>query len=218
MKIQARARRRSASGFTLIEILITASLMSMVIGSVVMVARSNDNAYRSGVMTSELEARVANAVERVVAELQTAVFDSLDPDPGNAGIEQIEYVHATGMTGGNVDESSLRRLAFEYAIGEVDDGLDNNGNGLIDEGRLILTENAGEVDERRLVLTRWVAERLAGETQNGLDDNGNGLVDESGFVVERAGETLVVHLTVQRRDAGGLLMTRTARTSVRLRN
>ena len=111
----------------------------------------------------------------------------------------------------------FRSLSFEYEIGELDDGLDNNGNGLIDEGRLVLTENAGLTNDRR-VITRWVAELLEGELDDGLDNNGNGLVDEPGFLVERIGESLIVRVTLQKRDAEGRLMTRTARTSVRLRN
>jgi hypothetical protein len=68
------------------------------------------------------------------------------------------------------------------------------------------------------VLTHWVRELLEGEEENGIDDNGNGLVDERGFCVERFGETLVVRLTLQRADAEGHLLTRTAVTSTRVRN
>lgn len=207
-----------ASGLTLIETVISTALLALVIGSFVMISRASERAYRTGALASDLEARAAAVTERIVVELRTVVFESLVPDPEGVGAEQIEYVQATGMTDFDIDHSALRRLAFEYEIGELDDGLDNNGNGLVDEGRVILTEDVGEATERTRVLTRWVAERLEGELENGIDDNGNGLVDEPGFVIERTGEALTVRLTLQKVDEGRRLMTRSARTSVRLRN
>jgi hypothetical protein len=218
MKTSKRTRLSAASGMTLIEVVISAALLTLVIGSLVMVSQASGRAYRTGALASELELRAAAVTERIVTELRTVVFESLVPDPEVVGAERIEYVQATGMTGVDIEQSALRRLAFEYEIGELNDGLDNNGNGLVDEGRLILTENVGEVNERSRVLTRWVAERLEGELENGLDDNGNDLVDESGFVLERIGESLTVRMTLQKVDQGGRLMTRSIRTSVRLRN
>ena len=102
--------------------------------------------------------------------------------------------------------------------GEIDDGLDNNGNGLVDEGRVVLTENLGGADERDRILARRVRELLEGELDNGVDDNGNGLVDEKGFSFERMGESLVIRMTMERIDVGQRTIERSAQTSVRLRN
>jgi prepilin-type N-terminal cleavage/methylation domain-containing protein len=212
-------RRRQSAGFSLIEMMITVSLLSLVIGSVALLGNSNDRAYRTGAMAAYLEAKAAATTDQIVADLAIAGLESLSPDPiPGVGADSIQYLQATGLTAGEVEWSSLRRLAFEYEIGELDDGLDNNGNGLIDEGRVILTEDVGGPDEKSHVLTRWVREQFDGEEANGVDDNGNGLVDERGFFVERIGETLVVRLTLQRLNAEGLPMNRTARTSTRLRN
>ena len=82
-----------------------------------------------------------------------------------------------------------QRFEFVYDPDEVDDGQDNNGNGLIDEGRIVWTRNVGAPDERSVVLCHQVREYLEGEVPNGLDDNGNGLVDEKGLSFERNGET-----------------------------
>ena len=82
----------------------------------------------------------------------------------------------------------------------------------------MLVENLGEPDERRLVITRWVPELAAGELPNLLDDDGNGLVDEPGFYVQRQGETFLVRLSLQRRDAAGRLLSRSTATSTRIRN
>lgn len=56
------------------------------------------------------------------------------------------------------------------------------------------------------------------ELANAADDNGNGLIDERGFFLERAGETVIVRLMLQRRTADGAFLDRTSQTSMRLRN
>jgi hypothetical protein len=170
-------------------------------------------------MAAQLEAQATATIERMVIELSTVGLETVAPDPlPGVGCDGIQYLQATGMKDGVIEWTPLRRLAFEYEVGETNDGLDNNGNGLVDEGRIVLTEDVGRPGERSHVLTRWVRELSDGEEQNGLDDNGNGLVDERGFFLERIGETLVVRLTLQKLSAEGNLMSRTARTSVRLRN
>ena len=123
---------------------------------------------------------------------------------------------------GQVVWSPLRRLAFEYAPRVSNDGADNNSNGLVDEGRLVLTLDVGTPEERSVVLTNWVPELLEGELPNGIDDNQNGLVDERGFCIQRvadaAGDALLVRLSLQRRDANRRPLTKTIQARVRVRN
>jgi hypothetical protein len=219
MRLRARNRAAREAGTTLIEMLIVSSVLGVVLCSISMMGIASDHAYRTGTATSQLETQAVVTTERIVADLRTAVNDSLSPDPGaGVGASSIEYVQAIGLDAGDVVWSGLRRLAFEYEVGEVNDGIDNNGNGVSDEGRIVLTEDIGGAGERRRTLTHWVSEYLSGEEPNGVDDNGNGLIDEQGFVVERLGESLVIRLTLERGDAQGRTLTRTTRTSARLRN
>lgn len=203
----------------MVELVFVVALLGIVVSSLGMVSQSNGRAYRASALRAHLEAQAAATMEQLVVELSIAGRETLAPDPVEGlGADDFTYLLASEMDGDRVLWSPLRRLAFEYEIGELDDGLDNNGNGLVDEGRIVLTEDLGGADERRRVLTRWVREYLDGEEPNGLDDNGNGLVDERGFVVERRGETLQLHLTLQRLGTERQLLTRSARTSTRLRN
>jgi prepilin-type N-terminal cleavage/methylation domain-containing protein len=206
-------------GFSLVEVLVAAALLAVVLSSVALVGGAADKAYRTGTIESHLESKVAIAVDSMVDELRIAGVDTITPDPiPGVGASNIRYVQATGITNGEIDWTPLRTLRLELETGELDDGIDNNANGLIDEGRILLIEDLGGPDERQWVLTRWVAEFLEGEIENGLDDNGNGLVDESGFLVERIGESYVIRLTLQRRTVEGYLLTRTAQTSTKPRN
>jgi prepilin-type N-terminal cleavage/methylation domain-containing protein len=216
---RARTLVRAGAGYTLVEISIVVALLAIVVSAVMSIGVSSDRTYRTGTTAAHLEAQVETALARVVAELQVARRTSLTPDPlPGVGASSIEYVRPIGITNGVVQWSPTRRLALELEPGEIANGIDDNGNGLVDEKRLVLTEDVGGPSEHKYVITRWVRNLAAGEIANGADDNGNGLVDEPGFVVERFDETLVIRLTLERRDGEGRLRARAASTSVRMRN
>jgi hypothetical protein len=212
-KIQARA------GFSLVELAVSAAILFLVLTGVAVVSSASDRAYRTGTTTAQLEEQAATAVDRIVAELSIAGIDTFAvlPPTGKA-VKDLEYEKAVGYVDGDVIWTGPRWLRLELEAGELDDGLDNNHNGLVDECQVVLTEELGAADERRLVLTRWVSELAVGELANLIDDNGNGLIDEPGFCVVRSGETFAVRLSLQRRDAGGRLLSRSAATSTRVRN
>jgi hypothetical protein len=214
MKTLSRTRRTGTEGFTLIEISIASGILAVVIGSITMMALASDRAFQTGTTVAHLEARASGAMALIVQELSIAQHPAaIGPDG-----DTIDYFQAVDFIAGEPELTLPRRLAFEYEAGELDDGVDNNGNGLVDEGQVILTTDVGAATERRRVLTRWVPEMLAGELENGVDDNGNGLVDEPGFTMVQAGETITVRLTLQRVNSGGLSMSRSSVTSTRLRN
>jgi hypothetical protein len=210
---------RRRAGFTLVELAIAATLFAVVLGSVALVAGSSERMYRTESVHSHLEAQAGRAMQVVCEELRTAGIDTLFPAPA-AGVaaSAVQYVQAIGIEAGVVQWTPLRRLELEYELGEIDDGLDNNDNELVDERQLVLVEAPGTPGERRRVLTRWVAELLEGESANGLDDNGNGLVDEPGFSLEGSGQAVTVRFTLERRTNEGALLRRTATSSVRPRN
>lgn len=219
MKKYPDRKRRDNAGFTLIELMIAGTVLTLLVGAVVMISQATERAYHLGAVKASLEQQTAATIAKVMVELGIASSESLAPPllPGTEAVA-VQYVQATGMVAGDVEWTPVRRLAFEYETGEVDDGIDNNGNGLIDEGAVVLTEDLGGAGERRRVLTHWVRELAEGEEANGVDDNGNGLVDEPGFSLRRLGETLTVRLTLEKRSPDGMPLVRTARTSTRLRN
>ncbi len=217
--MKARLKRHSrAAGFTLIELLIALAIMAIVFSSLALVMGSSLRLHVAGTFVSHLEAEVNRSMNRLARELMNTGVSVLFPDPGLVGNDTLTFQAAVGI----VDEATVWgapiRLAFEYDEGEVDDGLDNNGNGLIDEGRVVWTENPGTPGEKRVVWCNEVREFLEGETRNGMDDNGNGLIDETGLSFQREGESLTIMLTLERLDADGRMVTRTQETLVELRN
>jgi hypothetical protein len=211
--------RRAAAGFSLVELMIVGLILSLILGMIAAIATSSERAYETGSTAAHLERQVAIAMDRVVAELRIANLTSITPDPvPGLGASSVQFVKAEGSVDGEPIWSPLRSLAFEYEQGELDDGLDNNSNGLVDEGRVVLTEDIGGAGEMRIVLTRWVPELFEGELPNGLDDNGNTFIDERGFWLLRTDETIQVGMSLEKTDAQGRRMTRTGRSSTRVRN
>ena len=119
-----------------------------------------------------------------------------------------------GFAGGGVQWGPLTTIALELEPGEMDDGLDNDGDGFADEGRVVWTEAPGQPSERSVVLGQGVREYLQGETPNAADDNGNVLLDERGLSFASQDDVLTVRLTCQRLDDGGRVMTKTVQTSI----
>ena len=206
-------KRTGRAGFSMIETLIAATVLAMAVGTIVLVSNANNNAYQTGATVAELESKAGIAMGRLVEELRMVGKESLSLTP-----TQLQYERAEGFVAGQKLWSTSRRLELALEGGELDDGVDNNGNGLIDERQVVLTEDVGGPNERRRVLVRWVSELAAGELPNGVDDNGDGQVDEAGFTAERVGDALVIRLSLQRLDAQGFPITRAAQTSTSMRN
>lgn len=215
--MRGRAPSARSAGFTVVELVVTGSLLLLLLSSAVLAARGGMGAFRATRDTSEAETRVRRALDRVVFELLSAGASELFPNPtGDFGTADLQFRKPVGLTGTTPDWGPTLRFAFEYAPGELDDDLDNDGNGLVDDGVLVFTRDVGG-DEHRTILCHGVAEWLEGELANGDDDNGNDVSDEAGFNVHRVGEVLFVRLSVQEPVETGTIV-RTLETSVRLRN
>jgi hypothetical protein len=114
--------------------------------------------------------------------------------------------------------SPTERIGFQYRPGEIDDGIDNGGNGIVDDGQVVWTLNLGLPDQSSSVLADGVTEYVEGETLNNLDDNRNGLIDETGLCFTVDASSVVVRLSLAARSTGGVLVTKTVEKRVYFRN
>jgi len=218
MKHSKRARR-GKRGFTSLEVLISTAILGMLMGGVSLIMHTSLGAYREAQLSAELEGRLRRAVDRVAQELVSTGADVITPDPsGEFGSSTLEFRRAIGLTGDVVNWGSRMNISFDYEAGEIDDGVDNNGNGLVDEGVLALDLNVGAANEKRVVICHGVSELGEGEAINLDDDNGNGVKDEAGFNVRLEDDVLVLRLTLEAIDRNGTLVQRSVETGVRFRN
>jgi prepilin-type N-terminal cleavage/methylation domain-containing protein len=211
----SRARR----GMTMIEMAVTALVFSLMMCLLGIIVSTSHGAYRAHSLRSDLDARARRALARIAEELTTIQGSLMNPDPtGATGAATLDFQQAVGVVGGAVVQGPLMRVGFQYETGELDDGLDNDGDGLADEGVVELIRDVGGAGQMRVVLCRGVRELAEGEVVNGVDDNGNGVVDEMGFNLQRVGDVMVLRLWLEARGAGDPTVVRDNQATVRLRN
>jgi len=208
------------AGWTLVETTLGLALFALVGASFLGASQRGWSAYRRSAANASVDAQVTRTLARITRELVYAGAQRLDPPQPVAplGAASLEFQVPVDFAGPVTVWGALTRMAFEREPGELDNGVDDDGDWLVDEGQVVLTRDVGSLDERRVVLARGVRERLAGEDANAVDDNGNGLVDEPGLCFERRGETLVVRLSLVRVGPDRELMVRTLESTITLRN
>ena len=218
MKHQHAGKRSSRAGFTLLEVAVAAGLLAVFLGSTAFLGKSVLGAFRTETAQAQKDEALQVALDRMVQRLRTIDAEALLPT-AVASSDWVEYQRATDHDGVNVIWGPVERLLFERDDNELDDGLDNDGDGLVDEGRVVWIREPGTPDERRILLATGVPETGMDETAgNGLDDDGNGLVDEGGLAFEVVGGRMRVALTLVWLDEEGVLQEIAAERSVMMRN
>jgi type II secretory pathway pseudopilin PulG len=207
------------AGFTVIEMCVATCMLSIVLGAAMMVSASASHVSSYATMQNEVQAHARRAIDRIAAELANAGVGQLAPDPGALGTSSFTFRCNTGIdAAGNSTWGTLSNLELVSDPSDPDDGVDNNGNGLVDERCLQLTRDFGGPNQLTTILCRNVTELAASETANGADDNGNGLIDEPGFIVTRGNDLLTLRLTIEERSPDGRVARTEVETSLTLRN
>ena len=200
------AARPESVGLTLLELVSATALLSLVLGAVGLVQMRVHDASRAGMGSEQVETDCRRTLERVAEELQDVGRGLLITDPSTTrGSGSITYRHPGGATSS---------LALQLEPAETDNGLDDDGDGLVDERRLVLTQNVGSPDAVSTVLCQGIAKLGEGEAANGLDDNGNGVIDEAGFNIQRTAGQLTIRLTLEGTSGTGGIVSKALHTSI----
>lgn len=210
MKSHARA------GFSLLELLITISLMGVVAGVTVMMSRTSGSLANQSQVIANLDQQLHRSMDRIEKRLRYASLSSLVPASA-AGSPTLTFQVPVDFSGGSVVLGPAQVIRWEPTPGDTVDNLDNNGNGLVDEGRVVWLEDVSDPD-RAIFFSSSTAWGFDGEAPNGVDDNSNGLIDEPGLSFELDGRTLAIRMTVQGVDDSGVIHSRSRKARVSLRN
>ena len=197
-------------GMTLVEMLIVSSMLALIMGAMAMVNRAGQDSFTATTLSSKMDSRTSDVSDRLLRELEgVSPTGVMVPLPGLGGTDTMLF---------QVPWGNLTQITYQMEAGEVDDGLDNDGDGMIDEGMVVLTRDVGGAGQISTVLCSGVAELLDGEVGNLVDDNGNDMDDESGFCLQTLGNLLIVRLTLLETDQDGKVLSRTVENSIRMRN
>lgn len=191
-----------SAGFTILEFVIGMSLLSVgLLIAAESVGRAG-NAYEQSTLKTRQESELGTAMGRIVEVLSGIDATILEPDPTSPlGTSDLGYRTPTDLSVDGVTFGPLNRLRLELEELELDNGVDDDGDGLIDEQALVLILDENGAD-RRTVLATGLRALASGELPNGLDDDGDGLIDEPGFAVRREGDLLMIHLSGQVESGG----------------
>ncbi len=215
MKPRATRTRR---GFSLLELAIALAAFSLVLGSALELLVRGRDLSRATTQRAVATRKAQAALERAVAELREA-SGTVNPDPsGPGGANTMQFQTPLAVAGAVVTWSNLRQLLWEPDPADPLGGGDDDGDGLVDEGRLVFVRDVGAANERRVVLATNVPRLAPDELLNNLDDNGNGVIDEAGFNIQRVGNVFTLRLWVSEPGPGGRREVGQAEASIILRN
>lgn len=159
------------SGFTLVEALIVATVLGIVLYGVFGVLAASSNSYRHSTANLDMESRGSRLMERLVDALRRSGGTTLTSVPVNPlWTTTLDFQRSQGFEGVAGNWSEVEGLRVDLAVGslrwlrepgmvsqaviddvqsvrpllegEIANGLDDNGNGLIDEpGFCVTREN-----------------------------------------------------------------------------
>lgn len=212
-------RRRPEQGISLIELLVAFTVFFTVAVTISDLLVSTVDAYGHGVRVAALDGDARRALDRMAEELMAARPGTFTPLPlAPYGASSITFQKAIGSGSGGAVFGPPMRFELAESPTDVWDGVDNDGDGWIDEADLIQVRNIGTSTESLEVLAHGITSLFHGEELNAVDDNGNGLIDEEGLSITLEGRVLTLRLSLGGRDPKGRSLVRTVETSVVLRN
>ncbi|MFT5289471.1 MAG: prepilin-type N-terminal cleavage/methylation domain-containing protein [Planctomycetota bacterium] len=214
-EVMVRTEHNRAA-FTMVEMAIAMVILSSVMGSIFYVLESTTQAFRTGSVVARMDTDMEYVLQKACDALRSS---DLTPAP-NGTESGLDFQRAVGVDdAGTTHLGDPERIFFLYDDGELDNGVDDDNDGLIDEGNLYLVRDQDGMAQTEL-LARDVVEAPPGERLgNGADDDGNGLIDDRGFSVVQENGHLTVRITLERVDPSSkrTIVTTSERT-VTLRN
>lgn len=206
------------AGFSLLEMVLALTMFTLVIGSALRLLIDGRELSRATQQRAQASTSAQHALDRALDELREA-SSTVNPDPATAqGSSTIQFQTPLGVAGGVVNWSGMLQLLFEDDPADSLGGGDGDGDGLVDEGRLVLVRDVGALNERRITLANDVPRLDPDELLNNLDDDGDGVIDEAGFNIVRNGEIFTLRLVVSESGPGDEREIGRAEASIRLRN
>ncbi|KPJ62334.1 MAG: hypothetical protein AMS15_04280 [Planctomycetes bacterium DG_23] len=137
-------KRAKRGGFTLLESVIVAGFVMMLMYGVHLIIDNVQGHYFTGSALAALQAQSRVAIDRIADEVRETGGEVLLDAKGFPLVEGATYNTVilrrnAGYSGGIV-WGEMIAYTFRYAQNEYPDGLDNDNDGLVDEGEIVRIE------------------------------------------------------------------------------
>ncbi|MCI0635907.1 MAG: hypothetical protein L0206_18615 [Actinobacteria bacterium] len=210
---------RTRAGFSLLELAVSVTLLALVFGTTLLIGDSVRDGSSTATAAAKAETDSERAVERLADRLKDSGSGWFGATAPLVPMDDVLYKRVAGYVPGTGAAVVDERIVLERVPTDPDDGIDNDGNGVVDDCRVVWVREPGTASELRTVVCDRVPDALEGEVDgNLLDDNGNGLVDERGLALEFVDAGVRVRLTVSERDQSGRDVVHTVERVVWFRN
>jgi hypothetical protein len=212
-------KKVTTSGFTRLELALSSALVGAVLGAMGTTARQASLSLKAAPEVDEVGERASATTSLVAKRIAASATGFIVPTPSAPfHTAEVDYqlCTASGEAKG-ADLGAIERIELRLEPGEADDGVDNDGDGLVDECEIVQFQHRGSAHERVTVLCRGVCEFLEDELPNGADDNGNGLIDERGLSFDFQGDSVTVRVSLEQAGSDGRRLVRTAERRLALR-
>jgi len=207
------------AGFTFVEMMIALVILTIIAGTIAVVSKTGTGTFRSSVANETVNSKLRRAIQRIAKDLSGSSTATLVPAPfAPLGSSSLTFQQAVGYESGAAVWGPNVQFQFEYAPLELDNDIDDDGNGLVDEGILVRIENPGAANESRTLICTGVSEYGLDEIPNGIDDNGDGFIDERGVAFALDGDALTVRITIEHMGSEQEVLQQSSETTVLLRN
>lgn len=193
-----------SAGFTMMELTIAVAIFLLALIPLGKLVGESNRAFRSLAGRAQIATRGQLVMTRLVEDLSAGRFASLVPAvPENS--TSIQFRPITGFSGGSATFGDVTHIELVPLESQADDGLDDDGDGLVDEAGLRI----------------WSDKAPFGATP-GAEDKPIMLAENlaaNGLTFTREGAVLRVQLTLQARsDPGQPLTLVTLESAARMRN
>lgn len=185
-------------GFTLLEVIMVALISSLILLAFTEAVLVSTRTEGNVAVVSDLENDANEALQRVADQLRES---GLASSGWSLGENMVTFSTCTGGAGGSKTWDTTRLLALSpFCPGEdnIWDGVDNNGNGLTDESKLVLTYDVNGTPQQEDI----VSDVASGGLVLSQDDYGN----------------ITATLTLKRLNPDGVPMAASASTVISPRN
>lgn len=121
-------------GFTLLEVMIYIGVMTVIGTPLVMVTLSVSRASAEGDVLSKILERNRSSLQRLLGEYEVSLGGTTAI---SAGGKILQFTSNGGFNGTAPVPGAVLRYEIRLATGEAANGVDDNNNGLVDEGSLV---------------------------------------------------------------------------------